>query len=592
MDKILEAFINVVQYRPLRGGSYMVLPTKLKNKRVILNIQNRDNQCLRWAMRAHLFPAPRGRNPIRPSSYPTEDGLNFTGIDFPTPVSQIDKLERQNTNLAINVFGWENERLIVHRISEKGGETPRINLMLIKQGENTHYSLVKRLSALLYDQNSHNESKHFCERCLHGYSRRELLERHKPECKGLLKSPTRTAMPKQGENKMTFKNFYKQMKAPYSVYADFECILRRIDTCEPNNKKSFTIKTEKHEPCGFSYVVVRSDGQIQGPFIYRGEDAVYVFLRYLLNHEIQMREDMANKRQLVMKNEDWQKYRNAAECHICDKSLYKDLYLDSMEVFDPDSGKYCGQSHRRCYHQAANNRYAPREIRKPKDAIDQWITINQETCLFCAEPLLVPNFKDSVRDHDHMTGKYRGAAHKECNFKLKLNPKTMPIPVIFHNLKGYDGHLLMQAMARVSGEIKCIPTNTEKYISFSLGNLRFIDSVNFLLSSLDKLVKGSDEFSIMKKLMPEENKRQLLLKKGIYPYEHMDLFEKVGETKLPEKEKFYSSLSGKGITDEEYEHAKQVWETFGCRNLGDYHDLYVATDTLLLADVFENFRNV
>ena len=58
------------------------------------------------------------------------------------------------------------------------------------------------------------------------------------------------------------------------------------------------------------------------------------------------------------------------------------------------------------------------------------------------------------------------------------------------------------------------------------------------------------------------------------------------------KEKFYSSLSGKGITDEEYAHAKQVWETFGCQNLGDYHDLYVATDTLLLADVFENFRKV
>jgi len=103
----------------------------------------------------------------------------------------------------------------------------------------------------------------------------------------------------------------------------------------------------------------------------------------------------------------------------------------------------------------------------------------------------VAKFKDSVRDHDHITGKYRGAAHNECNFKLKLNAKTMPIPVIFHNLKGYDGHLLMQAMARVQGEIKCISTNTEKYISFLLGNLRFIDSVNFMQSSLDKLVKSS-----------------------------------------------------------------------------------------------------
>ena len=141
MDKILEAFINVAQYRPLRGGSYMVLPTKLKNKKAILNIQNRDNECLRWALRAALFPAPRGRNPIRPSSNPTEDGLNFTGIDFPTPVWQIDRLERQNENLAINVFGWVKGQVVVHRISEKSGEIQRINLMIIKQGENTHYSL-------------------------------------------------------------------------------------------------------------------------------------------------------------------------------------------------------------------------------------------------------------------------------------------------------------------------------------------------------------------------------------------------------------------------------------------------------------------
>jgi len=80
---------------------------------------------------------------------------------------------------------------------------------------------VKRLTALLYDQTKHNEIKHFCERRLHGFSRKELLERHKPECKGPLKSPTRTELPKEGENKMAFKNHHKQMKSPYVVYADF-----------------------------------------------------------------------------------------------------------------------------------------------------------------------------------------------------------------------------------------------------------------------------------------------------------------------------------------------------------------------------------
>ena len=120
IDEILEAFINVAQYQPLRGRTYMPLPKKLQNKKAIINVQNRDNHCLRWALRAALFPAPRGANVARTSSYPTEDGLNFTGIDFPTPVWQIDKLERQNQNLAINVFGWENEQVVVHRISEKG----------------------------------------------------------------------------------------------------------------------------------------------------------------------------------------------------------------------------------------------------------------------------------------------------------------------------------------------------------------------------------------------------------------------------------------------------------------------------------------
>ena len=95
---------------------------------------------------------------------------------------------------------------------------------------------------------------------------------------------------------MAFKNYCKQMKALYAVYANFEGILRKINTCEPDSKQSFTIKTEKHNPCNFSYVIARSDGQTFGPFTYRGEDAVFKFLAYLLEHKNKMREDMANKR--------------------------------------------------------------------------------------------------------------------------------------------------------------------------------------------------------------------------------------------------------------------------------------------------------
>ena len=217
IDEILEAFINVAQHCPLRGGSCIGLPKKLKNKNAIINVQKRDNQCLRGAICATLFPPAIGKKVTRTSSYPTEDGLNFAGIDFPTPFSQIDRLERQNPNLAINMFGWEKEQVLVHRITEKGYDIPTINLMITKQGGNMHYSLVKRLTALLFDQSKNSNSKHFCERCQNSYSRRDLLERHIPECKGLLKSPTRTEMPKVGENKMSLTNYHKQMKAPYTV---------------------------------------------------------------------------------------------------------------------------------------------------------------------------------------------------------------------------------------------------------------------------------------------------------------------------------------------------------------------------------------
>jgi len=185
----------------------------------------------------------------------------------------------------------------------------------------------------------------------------------------------------------------------------------------------------------------------------------------------------------------------------------------------------------------------------------------------CRTPLLVNGYRDAVKDHCHITGKYRGAAHSACNLKLRIKPKMTPIPVIFHNLKGYDGHLLMHTMVRVQGEISCILNNTEKNVSFSLGNLRFIDSLNFMMSSLDLLVTGSvpEDMKIMGKACQDNEKRKLLVKKGIYLYKYMDSFASFVETALPPQEEFFSKVSGKGITDEEYAHAKKVGTEFGCK---------------------------
>ena len=151
IESIELAYVNVAKYQPLRGGTYLPLPADLAKKKAIINVKNKDNECLKWALRTALFPPQDGKNPQRPSRYPVKnDGINYKGIDFPTPVKQIDKLEKQNPNLAINVFGWENDTVIVHRISRKEPNVPRINLMLIESGKIQHYCYVKRESALLF----------------------------------------------------------------------------------------------------------------------------------------------------------------------------------------------------------------------------------------------------------------------------------------------------------------------------------------------------------------------------------------------------------------------------------------------------------
>ena len=598
IDRIMTAYVNVARYQPLRGGTYLPLPANLAKKKAIINVQNRDNECLKWALRAALFPPQDGKNPQRPSRYPVNDGINYEGIDFPTPVKQIDKLEAQNKKLAINVFGWENNSVIVHRISRKEQNVSRINLMLIESGLIQHYCYVKRESALLFDKAINNKT-FYCMMYLTRFTRAHLLEDHKKYCNGVNGRPTRIEMPEEGKNILAFQNYHKQIKIPFVIYADFEALVKKIPGCErgPDSKnKSYTEKTEWHEVCGNSYIVVKSDGEVTGSKVYRGENAVKEFLNGILQEETKIRESLATPKPIVMTNEDWEDYKNAKNCHICNKSLIKDEYLDSLPVFKIEEGgekcNYRGQWHKRCYYMAQKEQQGGiLTLKRVTEKKDQEQAKAQVNCYFCEKPLLQKNFRDAVKDHCHMTGAYRGAAHNECNLKMRIKPKTDQIPIVFHNLRGYDAHHLMQAMSNLQKEVKCVANNMEKYITFSVGGLRFIDSLNFLQGSLDSLVRATPKESL-KITSTISNGSDLLYKKEIYPYEYMDSWARFRETSLPDKEKFYSKLNDEHITEDEYAHAKTVWETFECKTLGDYHDLYVKTDVALLADVFENFRKL
>ena len=131
------------------------------------------------------------------------------------------------------------------------------------------------------------------------------------------------------------------------------------------------------------------------------------------------------------------------------------------------------------------------------------------------------------------------------------------------------------------------------YMSFSINNnLSFIDSFRFLSSSLDSLVKSlnKDDFKYLSQEF--DNKvLDLVKQKGFYPYEYMSDFEKFKE-KIPSKEKFYSSLTGKTISDKEYDHVLKVWNKFEMKTMKGYHNLYLKCNVLLLADVFEKIERI
>ena len=151
----------------------------------------------------------------------------------------------------------------------------------------------------------------------------------------------------------------------------------------------------------------------------------------------------------------------------------------------------------------------------------------------------------------------------------------------------------MKDIHKANGYITCIPNNAEKYISFSIAQLKFVDSFQFMASSLGKLADATDkaEFKITKKKKKEfGDKTDVILRKGVYPYEYVNRFDRFNETKLPPIEKFYITLNNEGISKDKYAHAQKVCKLFNFKFLGDYHDLYLKTDVMLLADVFQTFR--
>lgn len=516
--------VNINKYQPLRGSTYIDLPKHIKSKKACLNIKNTDNCCFLWSVVAALYPT--NKHPERRTSYPHfNDVLHVDDISSPVTFADICTFENNNVAICINVYSLKNNRQIVgplYRSTHK--RKIRINLLLIEEGNKSHYVLIKNLSRLVRTQITKHHSKlFFCEDCLIFFNTEYGYVSH--VCGGVA-----TVLPEKGTY-LEFKNFDRKQDVPFVVYADFETILKPCHSCEPEPTNSFTSNKQIHLPAAFAYYIVCSYDESLNRFVqYRGPDCASKFLKYLYKHVKDIYEILNNQIPMIFTEENAITHKRAKVCHICKKKL----------------------------------------------------------------------FLDKVRDHCHLTGQYRGAAHQYCNLRFST-PKL--IPVFFHNLSGYDCHLFIKELGKCSGSVKVIPKNKENYISFTkflkisneqFAQIRFVDSYKFLGTSLEKLANGlhKTDFIHLSKFFTSTTQFNLLTRKGVYPYDYMTDWEKYTESQLPSKELFFNSLLSEEISDTDYDHAITIWNAFNINNMGEYTDLYLKTDVLLLSDIFENFRKI
>ena len=541
IKKVNKITIHYDKYDPTRAGQYIELPRWVSLKKACINIKNYDNLCFKYCVWCKFHDIYKKDHPERLYHYnkylQNDNFIKWNGVEFPACNEDIDKFEEVNGGtISVNVYTIDTDvdKIRVDKVTKITNPVCHINLFRLDEDNKNHYVLIKDYSRLLGSQtNKTNRQLFYCQYCQKGFSKENLLQAHL--LKGCMANEVQAIEMPEEKEKMSFQKHYKKLKCPYVIYGDFECL-----TALTNEGIKGTY--QNHKPSGFMLNVVNSITGEAKPHLYRGEDCMDVFCHTMNEIREEIFDVINNPKDMEkLTDEEEERHRKAKKCFICNGSFHPNVKA-----------------------------------------------------------------KTKVKDHCHFTGKYRGPAHHKCNLDYCF--KYFKIPIFFHNLKNYDAHLVISNLNKLNtdkDEVNVIAQNSEKFITFCLKQLEFKDSFSFLSSSLDKLVKLTKyennekrdnwtqhfKYSKISEYVKDDYDLDLLTDKGVYPYDYMNEFKKFNETTLPDKKEFYSRLGEEHIDDKDYERAKHIWEHFKIKNLGEYHDLYLKTDVLLLTDVFENFRN-
>lgn len=639
LHRINSCHLLVSRWVAMRAGSYIPLPEWLEKKRAIINIQNEDEYCFKYAIEAG-YSLPK-KNPQRVSHYTNRNTFRYkSDVSFPFTGQHksLADFERMNSHLNISLNAYyasssaqHPEHIAVLYQSQApviNKQTKCIDLLLIEEEDEDgepkrHWTLIKSF-ARLFSFGHHDVT--CCRRCL-VRMKTASLDSHMKSCSG--KAEVKVSQPDPVEAFAGFKNYNKMLEAPFAIYADFEAIATSDKKAAAMSDKKSVIRT--HIPNAFCFFrVCNFDSKHNGkPVLYRtNKERVQVDENGRLESDVGdklieelkverdtifgiLKKAMIEGREMKLTDEDEEKFQAAEECHICQLPFingvhpsWNNIEVDSVKVRDHDHLKM--NSDRTSNFRGAAHAWCNLQFNIGFKIVDP----DEENAEEEKEAKEDPNCMDSAYDdtseeeeeQQQPTSKKK---HKQHN--LKLECRKFFIPVVFHNLKGYDGHIIIKAInsSTVTSRIECIPQNGERFLSMSFHNLRFIDSLQFLNSSLASLVDNikkdnPDGFTYLKSQLnwicnrfnvePTHERLQLLLSKGVYPYDYMDSFDRFDETCLPPIEKFKNLLDDSDLSQEDYTHAKVIWKAFKMKNIGDYHDLYLLTDVILLTDVFQRFR--
>jgi hypothetical protein len=531
--------IRINKYTPLVGHRFIPLPKETAAKGAVINVQNNDSKCFKYAVLSKFLD--QKNHSERCYQYDSlKHPYDFSSTNFPTALHDIPRFEKEN-NISINIFGLDKSNKVYPiKVVENELQDHRDLLFLDDKCGNSHYCYIKNFEKLVASQlTSDGHKLLICKKCFqHYYSNnngKRKMRNHKRLC--MQHKTTRIEMPNDSNNKLLFKNSEYETELPITICADFESVIMPASGCDNNPAISSSQVTQTHKLMSYCYFV---------------------------KHNLPLKVVKGLPAHPVL-------YRAKSETDDVGKHFMQEISLLARKVSD-------------IY-----------KLNEPMMAL----TVNEKllhdkavSCFFCKNKFTKENHK--TRDHDHITGKYRQPLCNKCNLK---NRKKMVLPIVFHNLSNYDAHHLVRKLDSVKGDINVIPSTEEKYISFTkkIYNIhcRFLDSYRFMSDNLSKLAEylPQNKFIETKNYFNNVN-IEILTNKCTFPYEYIDSLEKLKITKLPPIEKFYSSLTESTISEKEYVRCQNLWKTFDIKNLGDFSDLYLIIDCLLLTDIFYNFRKV